>query len=286
MVSGTAPSASKRVPRCTSSVASPPSSRSMFGPTTSPFSSRNSNRRWVHHQYSGRRLALPGEDRHAGGLLGGAVTDDDRRGGVVLGGEDVAADPADVGAQRGQRLDEDGGLHGHVQRAGDAGAGERLGVAVLGAQRHEAGHLVLGEVDLLAAEAGEGEVGDLEVAVGQGGRCGCQCWRSCRSRVRPGPRRGRCRADLGGGESEHAEASAGLVRRPGYLDRTDAAPAGARHPVRPGWWWPGRGRRDRGRSPARRPARTPTALVQGDLAVGRAEDCVPSCRARPAGRWW
>ena len=26
----------------------------MFGPTTSPFSSRNSNSRWVHHQYSGR----------------------------------------------------------------------------------------------------------------------------------------------------------------------------------------------------------------------------------------
>ena len=110
-----------------------------------------------------QRLALPGEDRDAGGLLGGAVADDDRRGGVVLGGEDVAADPADVGAERGQRLDEDGGLHGHVQRAGDAGAGERLGVAVLGAQRHQAGHLVLGELDLLAAEAGEGEVGDLEV---------------------------------------------------------------------------------------------------------------------------
>src|SRR3954451_8069046 len=54
VVSGTAPSASKRVPRCTRSVASPPSSSSMFGPTTSPFSSRNSKRRCVHHQYSGR----------------------------------------------------------------------------------------------------------------------------------------------------------------------------------------------------------------------------------------
>src|SRR5919112_1840409 len=53
-VSGTAPSASKRVPRCTSSVASPPSSRRMFGPTTSPDSSRNSKSRCVAHQYSGR----------------------------------------------------------------------------------------------------------------------------------------------------------------------------------------------------------------------------------------
>ena len=104
----------------------------------------------------GQRLALPGEDRDAGGLLRRAVPDDDRGSGVVLGGEDVAADPADVGAQRLQRLDEDGGLDGHVQRAGDAGAGERLRVAVLGAQGHEAGHLVLGEGDLLAAEARRG----------------------------------------------------------------------------------------------------------------------------------
>ncbi len=52
MVSGTAPSAANRVPRWTSIVASPPSSRIMFGPTTVPASSRNSNRRWVHHQYS------------------------------------------------------------------------------------------------------------------------------------------------------------------------------------------------------------------------------------------
>ena len=41
--------------------------------------------------------------------------------------------------------------------------GERLLVGVLGAQRHEAGHLVLGELDLLAAEGGQREVGDLEV---------------------------------------------------------------------------------------------------------------------------
>src|SRR4051812_48708788 len=53
VASGTAPSASTRVPRWTSSVASPPSSRSMLGPTTLPSSSRNSNSRWVHHQYSG-----------------------------------------------------------------------------------------------------------------------------------------------------------------------------------------------------------------------------------------
>ncbi len=47
------------------------------------------------------------------------------------------------------------------------------------AGRHQAGHLVLGEADLLAAELGQGEVGDLEVegglrrgARGRGGRGG------------------------------------------------------------------------------------------------------------------
>ena len=52
---------------------------------------------------------------------------------------------------------------GHVQRAGDPGAGERLRVRVLLAGLHQAGHLVLGEGDLLAAELGEAEVGDLVV---------------------------------------------------------------------------------------------------------------------------
>jgi hypothetical protein len=103
------------------------------------------------------RLALPGEHRDALGGVDGAVgADDDGRGGVVLGGEDVARHPAHVGAEGGQRLDEHGGLDGHVQRAHDAGAGQRLGVGELGAGGHEAGHLVLGELDLLAAEARPG----------------------------------------------------------------------------------------------------------------------------------
>lgn len=40
---------------------------------------------------------------------------------------------------------------------------ERLRGGVLLADRHQTGHLVLGERDLLAAELREGEVGDLEV---------------------------------------------------------------------------------------------------------------------------
>ena len=56
---------------------------------------------------------------------------------------------------------------GHVQRAGDARAGQRLGVGVLAAQRHQAGHLVLGELDLLAAEIGQRKVGDLVVQIAE-----------------------------------------------------------------------------------------------------------------------
>ena len=101
-------------------------------------------------------LALPGEDRHALGVLGGAVrAHDDGRGGLVLGGVDVAGGPADLGTERGQRLDEHRGLHGHVQRAGDAGAAERLAVTELGAQGHQPRHLVLGKTDLVAAGLGE-----------------------------------------------------------------------------------------------------------------------------------
>ena len=64
------------------------------------------------------------------------------------------------GAEGGEGLDQDGGLDRHVQRAGDAGALERLRCAELGAQRHQAGHLGLGDLDLLAAEIGEGDILD------------------------------------------------------------------------------------------------------------------------------
>ena len=50
----------------------------------------------------------------------------DRRRGVILRREDVAARPAHFGAQVDQRLDQHRGLNGHVQRAGDAHALQRL----------------------------------------------------------------------------------------------------------------------------------------------------------------
>ena len=112
--SGTAPVASNSVPLCTSRVASPPSSRIMFGP---PPSGQRSDLLGAPPVLL-ERLALPGEDRHAGRGVGGAVgADRDGGGGVVLGREDVAGGPAHLGAERDERLDEHGGLDRHVQRA-------------------------------------------------------------------------------------------------------------------------------------------------------------------------
>ena len=108
------------------------------------------------------RLTLPGEDGDAGGGVGAAGRSDRdccRR--VILSREDVATGPAHPRAQCSERLDEDRRLDGHVQGAGDASAGQWLAGPKLGPHGHEAGHLVLGQVDLLASELGRGKVGHL-----------------------------------------------------------------------------------------------------------------------------
>ena len=114
----------------------------------------------------GQRLALPGEDRDAARLGCGAAAagsaDGDGGRGVVLGREDVARDPAHVGAERGQRLDEHRGLDGHVQAAHDLRAGEGLPAGVLAPDGHQARHLLFGEADFVTAMLGEPEVGHLE----------------------------------------------------------------------------------------------------------------------------
>ena len=84
------------------------------------------------------RFALPREDRHAGFR--------DRGSGVILRGENIAARPADIGAEFDERLDENRRLDGHVQRAGDAHAGERLARGIFFADGHQAGHFLLGDV--------------------------------------------------------------------------------------------------------------------------------------------
>ncbi len=103
----------------------------------------------------GEGLALVGEHRRTRGRHGG--------GGVILGRVDVARRPANFRAERLERVDEYGGLDGHVQRAGDARAAQRLLRSELFANRHQARHLGLGDGDFLAPPAGERNVGDPEV---------------------------------------------------------------------------------------------------------------------------
>ncbi len=99
-----------------------------------------------------------------------------RRSSVILGGEDVAGGPAHFGSELHQGLDQNGGLNRHVQGAGDAGALERLLTAIFLAQRHQTGHLGLGNVEFLATEVGLIDVGDdainAELQLSRGrGRC-------------------------------------------------------------------------------------------------------------------
>ena len=77
---------------------------------------------------------------------------------MILGGENIAGNPADFGTEIGERLDENRRLDRHVQRSHDAHALQRLGLAILFPCRHQAGHLVLGNVDFLTSEIGEADV--------------------------------------------------------------------------------------------------------------------------------
>jgi len=99
------------------------------------------------------RHSLPRVDRDAGRGDGG--------GGVVLSGEDVAAGPGDISAELEKRFDEDGRLDGHVKASGDAGALQRLGGAVLFAEHHQTGHLILVVVEDFTAPFGQADIGHL-----------------------------------------------------------------------------------------------------------------------------
>ena len=77
---------------------------------------------------------------------------------MILRGEDVAGRPADRCAKSRQRLDQHGGLDGHVEAASDTGALERLGVLVFFAECHQAGHFAFSDGNFLAAPVCQGDV--------------------------------------------------------------------------------------------------------------------------------
>ena len=119
------------------SVASPPSSTMM-----SRFSEPHLSIWSVHHQYSSRVSPFHAKTLDASLSHRGSS--------VVLGGEDVARAPAHVGTERKESLDENRGLDGHVQGAGDVRALQGLGGAELLDHGHQAGHLDFREFNLEA----------------------------------------------------------------------------------------------------------------------------------------
>jgi len=84
-------------------------------------------------------------------------------GGVVLGGKNVARCPADVRAKGVQGLDEHGRLYGHVQRARNLEALERLGGAVFFDAFHEPGRFALGKLHFFFAKVSQRHVGHFVV---------------------------------------------------------------------------------------------------------------------------
>mmetsp|Transcript_14572 Transcript_14572/g.22473 ORF Transcript_14572/g.22473 Transcript_14572/m.22473 type:complete len:433 (+) Transcript_14572:230-1528(+) len=104
-------------------------------------------------------LSLPGKD-------GSRLVTSNGCGSVILSGENVARAPPDVGTELLQSLDEDGSLHGHVEGSRDTGSGQRLvGLELLNAA-HESRHLDLGNLDLLAAVVGKGNISNFVISSG------------------------------------------------------------------------------------------------------------------------
>ena len=77
---------------------------------------------------------------------------------VILGGEDVAGAPCDIGSKLEQSFDEDSGLDGHVKTPGDPCTSQRLLGPVDATEVHQTGHFILSEGQLLAAPVSKGDV--------------------------------------------------------------------------------------------------------------------------------
>jgi hypothetical protein len=112
--------------------------------------SLKANRVCSMHQSNSSRSCLSRRTRDTGSGNG--------RSGVVLGGENIAGRPGYFGAQFHQGFDQHGGLDGHVQAAGDAGAFQGFGWRQIlrGAPSDRA--FLLRRVDFFAAPFGQGDV--------------------------------------------------------------------------------------------------------------------------------
>ena len=113
------------------------------------------------------RFALPSENRNTSRPFESPVrANNSRSSGMVLGRKDVAADPTNISAEACERFDKHCGLDRHVQRTSNTRAIKGLAIGELRAQRHQTRHFMLGELDLLAAKARKGEIGNFVIEAG------------------------------------------------------------------------------------------------------------------------
>ena len=77
---------------------------------------------------------------------------------MILCRKNITGHPAHIGAEDVEGLDQNSGLHGHVQRSHDLGAGQGLRGRIFFAYRHQAGHLMFSESNLRATKRSEVEV--------------------------------------------------------------------------------------------------------------------------------
>ena len=98
-------------------------------------------------------FTFPGEHRDTLEVVHRALgSNRDRCGRAVLGGENVTAHPPHVGTQGREGLNQNGGLHGHVQTSHDFGSRQHFGILVPLPNRHQPRHLLLGQTNLLATQ--------------------------------------------------------------------------------------------------------------------------------------
>ncbi len=101
------------------------------------------------------RFPFPGENGNTGCGNSGSR--------LILRRENIAGGPAHFRAQRCQRFNQNRRLDGHVKATRNARALQRLFVAKLFAQRHQARHFGFRNGNFLAAPVGQRHIRDLEV---------------------------------------------------------------------------------------------------------------------------
>ena len=84
----------------------------------------------------------------------------DGGGRLILGGENIAARPTNIGPELDERFDQNSSLNRHVEGARDANTGEGLALGILFANGHETGHFLFCDLNFFASEFSQGNIFD------------------------------------------------------------------------------------------------------------------------------